>query len=75
MGAVGLGGRSYLERVVHGLRYSFLTVVWEKAMWPLETREVTEALLILCMFASNSGRTPRSKRPFTFLSHHTAIGK
>jgi len=31
--------------------------------WPLGTREV---LLILGMFVSKSGRTLKSKRPFTF---------
>lgn len=56
-------------------RHAFLNMVWEKAMRPLGTREVTEALLILCMFVSKSGRTPKSKTPCSMLSYSTATGK
>lgn len=50
-------------------------MVWERAMQPLGTGEVKEALLILCMFVSKSGRTLSGKTPFTLLMHHIAIGK
>lgn len=56
MGAVGLGGRSHLERYTgHRYTHSFLTVAWETVMWPLGTTEMTEALLILCLSPSQGG--------------------
>lgn len=81
MGAVGLGGRSHLERYTgHRYTHSFLTVAWEKVMWPLGTTEMTEALLILCLTQGGhwgvkdhlhfSATTQQSQNDLEFNSKH-----